>query len=77
MTLQLAIVGCGGMGLRHAHGYIELRKKFDSFKLVAVCDRYEEAANHVASVVEDATGERPIVYTDLDKMLDSESGLES
>ena len=77
MTLQLAMVGCGGMGLRHAHGYIELRKEFDSFTLVAVCDRFEEAASHVASVVEDATGHRPAVYTDLDEMFDREPGLDA
>ena len=77
VTLQLAMVGCGGMGLRHAHGYIELRKEFDSLRLTAVCDRYEEAASHVASVVGDATGDRPVVYTDLDEMLDREPGLDA
>ena len=72
MTLKLAIVGCGGMGLRHAFAYIELRTQFDSFDLVAVCDRHVESANHVASEVESATGRRPKVYTDFDEMLAAE-----
>ena len=75
MALKLAIVGCGGMGLRHAFAYIELRKHFDSFELVAVCDRHEESANHVASEVEAATGKRPKIYTDFDQMLTDIDGL--
>ena len=59
------------MGMRHAHGYIELRKHFDSFTLSAVCDRHEAAANGVASVVEAATGHRPQVFTDYQSMLAS------
>ena len=71
MSLNLGLVGCGGMGMRHAHGYIELRKHFDSFTLSAVCDRHEAAANGVASAVEDATGHRPEVFTDYQTMLSS------
>ena len=59
------------MGMRHAHGYIELRKHFDSFTLTAVCDRHEPAANGVASAVEQATGQRPQVFTDYEEMLAS------
>ena len=59
------------MGMRHAHGYIELRKHFDSFTLTAVCDRHEGAANGVASAVEQATGQRPQVFTDYEDMLAS------
>ena len=55
--------------LRHAFAYIELRKHFDTFELVAVCDRHAESANHVASEVETATGQRPDIYTDFDQML--------
>lgn len=69
MSLNLGLVGCGGMGMRHAHGYIELRKHFDSFSLSGVCDRHEAAANGVADAVEDATGERPQVFTDYEAML--------
>ena len=69
MKLDLGIVGCGGMGLRHAHGYIEHLRRFGTFRLAAVCDRHEAAANHVASVVESETGARPKVFTDYAEML--------
>ncbi len=71
MSLNLGLVGCGGMGMRHALGYIELRKHFDSFVLSAVCDRHEDAAQGVASAVESATGHRPQIFTDFDAMLRS------
>ena len=71
MSLNLGLVGCGGMGMRHAHGYIELRKHFESFTLSGVCDRHEAAANGVADAVEDATGQRPQVFTDYEAMLAS------
>ena len=71
MELKLGIVGCGGMGLRHAHGYIEHRRRFGTLHLAAVCDRHEAAANHVATVVESETGSRPEVFTDFDAMLNS------
>ena len=73
MTRRLGLIGCGGMGLRHAYGYIELRTKYDTFELVAVCDRHEVSAEHIASVVEKANGSRPAVYLDYREMLDAES----
>ena len=33
MTFNIALVGCGGMGRRHALGYIELRKHFDTVSM--------------------------------------------
>ena len=69
MELNLGIVGCGGMGMRHAHGYIEHARKFGTFRLAAVCDRHESAARHVASIVESETGARPHVFTDFAEML--------
>ncbi len=77
MTVHSALVGCGGMGLRHAYGYLELRKHSDEVKMVAVCDLYEEPANTVASAVEEATGERPAVYTDFDRMLEEQDPLDA
>ncbi len=71
MSLKLGLVGCGGMGMRHAHGYIEFRKHFDSFDLAAVCDRHEAAADGVASAVEAETGHRPEIFTDYETMLAS------
>ena len=36
--IQIAQIGCGGMGLRHAFSYVELKKHADLFDLVALCD---------------------------------------
>ena len=77
MTLNLALVGCGGMGLRHTYGLIELRKYFDSFRLTAVCDRNLLAAEYVADVAQRELGERPAVFEDFAALLASESSLDS
>ena len=44
------------MGLRHTKGFIELATQFDTFRMAAVCDLHEQAANHVASEIESALG---------------------
>ncbi|MBN4064342.1 Gfo/Idh/MocA family oxidoreductase [Dehalococcoides mccartyi] len=69
MTFKIALVGCGGMGRRHAHGYIELRKYFDTVEMVAVCDLHHEVAATVAGEIGEATGSTPDIYTDFDEML--------
>ena len=69
MTFKIALVGCGGMGRRHAHGYIELRKYFDTVEMTAVCDVHEDVAATVADEINDETGVRPDIYTDFDEML--------
>ncbi len=70
MTFNIALVGCGGMGRRHAHGYIELRKYFDTVSLAAVCDVHHDVASTVADIVGVATGTRPDIFTDFDEMLE-------
>lgn len=77
MTVNYAMVGCGGMGLRHAMGYIEARRTFESLHLGAVCDLHEAAASRLADEVEKATGRRPKVYTDFSKMIEQERGLDA
>jgi predicted dehydrogenase len=57
------------MGMRHAHGFVELRKHLPLFDLVAICDLHEPAARSVADMVEKAGAGRPKVYTDLERML--------
>ena len=42
--LNLGLVGCGGMGLRHAYGAIDARRVFGSVRMTAVCDRHETVA---------------------------------
>ena len=71
--LRIAQVGCGGMGLRHMRGQIELRQLgFDTFEMVALCDIHASAAEHLAKEAERDLGKRPRVYTDLDELLESE-----
>ena len=77
MTLNLALVGCGGMGLRHTHGLIELRKHFDSFRLTALCDRNLQAAEHLADVAHRELGERPAVFDDFASLLESAGSLDA
>ena len=77
MTLNIALVGCGGMGLRHAHGYVELLKTFGAagapgagpLEMIAVCDRHEGPASKVADLIEEGTGKRPEIFFDFDTML--------
>ena len=69
MSFKIALVGCGGMGRRHAHGYIELRKYFDIVSMAAVCDLHADVAATVADEIGDATGDCPDIYTDFDEML--------
>ena len=77
MTVNFAMAGCGGMGLRHTMGYIEARRTFESLNLAAVCDLHEAAAERIADEVEKATGRRPKVYTDFARMLDHERSLDA
>ena len=36
MTINMALIGAGGMGKRHANGYLELKKYFSDLNIVAV-----------------------------------------
>jgi ornithine cyclodeaminase/alanine dehydrogenase-like protein (mu-crystallin family) len=66
-TLTLALVGCGGMGLRHLHGLAELRRVgLSSFDLIAVCDTRPEAAARAADLAETLLGRRPAVCSTID-----------
>ncbi len=69
MTFKIALVGCGGMGRRHAHGYAELRKYFDTVIMSAVCDVHYDVASAVAGEIGVATGIAPEICTDFDDML--------
>jgi len=69
MTFKIALVGCGGMGRRHAHGFIELRKHFDTVEMAAVCDVHHDVAATVAGEIGEVTGATPDIYTDFDEMI--------
>ncbi len=76
--LTLAQVGCGGMGLRHAYGLIELKAQgFDTFDVVAVCDAQAQPAEHVAGELAEGLGRRPNVYTSFGEMLSKETSIDA
>ena len=74
--LNIAQVGCGGMGLHHLYGHVELHPVFNSFDLLAVCDVNASAAEHVASEAE-GLGKKPRVYTSFDELPKKERGLDA
>ena len=76
-AIQIAQVGCGGMGLRHLYGQAASQKSFGSFDYISVCDVSESAANYVANQAEKLLGKRPNVYTDIDRMLSTEKTLDA
>ncbi|HEX30852.1 TPA: gfo/Idh/MocA family oxidoreductase, partial [Candidatus Poribacteria bacterium] len=72
--VRMAIIGCGGMAGGHLGAYLRIREKEpNKVKLVAMCDPVEERAANFAKKVEEATGERPSIYTDVDEMLAKEN----
>ncbi len=76
--VQIAIVGCGGMGRRHLAGLAELaRTEHNSIDLVAVCDLNERNAADLADEARDLLGSRPAVYTDATRMVNEVGGLEA
>lgn len=76
MTRSIALVGCGGMGIRHIRG---MKRLLDvdrlSFELTAVCDLISESAKRAADIAEEELGTRPQIFTDLEKLL--QSGLDA
>jgi predicted dehydrogenase len=69
--LRLGIVGCGGISVRHVDALRALRAAgYGSFELVAVCDLREGPARHVARTAGDWLGREPVVYRDVNALLD-------
>ena len=68
MTINMALIGAGGMGKRHANGYLELKKYFSDLNIVAVCDIHESVAGSVADYIYSNEGKRPDVITDIEKI---------
>ena len=67
--IRLAIVGCGGMGLRHLYALGELeRTGLSTFELVGACDPNEENARSLAAQAEELLGQAPQVAADLEEL---------
>ena len=70
--IPVCVIGCGGMGQRHILAYKELESSgIGNLELVAVCDLRADNAERGAKEVKRLFGKRPMVFTDLDKMLAS------
>ena len=68
--IQLAIVGCGGMGGRHLLGLNELRASgMGNVELVAACDLRVDNAEYLADQAEKLLGRRPLVFKDMAAMV--------
>ncbi len=69
-TLNIAMVGCGGMMGAHARGMKALWEAgFRDFGIVACCDIEESKADAMAETIADFQGQKPLVYASLDKLL--------
>ena len=67
--LNLAIVGCGGMGLRHLYGLAELQRAgLSPFELIGACDPVEDNARALATQAEELLGRQPAVARDFDEL---------
>ena len=68
--VPICVVGCGGMGHRHTIAYHTLEETgLSNMDLVAVCDIRRENAERIAGEVERLFGRKPLIFTDLDRML--------
>jgi predicted dehydrogenase len=81
--INLAIVGCGGMGTRHLHGMMEYAaivgglRDHPPFRLAAVCDPNERNANLLANTAAAELGERPRVFARAEALLDEAPEVEA
>ena len=68
--IELAIVGCGGMGGRHLLGLNELcTSGMCNVELVAACDLRVDNAEYLADQAEKLLGRRPLVFKDMAAMV--------
>lgn len=71
--LTIGMIGCGGMAGAHRKAYQELwEHDIRHFRIIATCDIDEERAVKMADDVEAFQGERPVVYTDVEVLLEKE-----
>jgi len=67
--MQLAIIGCGGMGGRHLYGLKALEEAGRCpFDLVGACDVRQDNAEYLAARASEMLGRRPTVFTDMEAM---------
>ena len=70
--IPLCLIGCGGMGHRHLFGYKELEDSgISNVDVVAVCDNQKDNADFAAKEVERLFGKKPMVFYDVDEVLNN------
>jgi len=71
--IRLALIGTGGIAGHHLHSMAELQALgLGGFRVTAVCDVNADAAEQTADRIAQALGSRPAVYTDYQKLLETE-----
>ena len=76
--LQLAVIGCGGMGGRHLYGLKALEDIGQCpFDLVGACDVNGDNATYLADRAEAMLGRRPQEFTDMEAMAAALPGLQA
>ena len=76
-SIQLAIVGCGGMAGAHLNGYEELWSKGeDRFSIVATVDAVPERAQAFADRIAKNTGQAVNTYKSVEQLLNNEADLD-
>jgi predicted dehydrogenase len=72
--VAVALIGCGGMGLRHLVGYAELEKRNSGYtRLAGVCDADPRRATVAATLFEELAGRPLSLYENLDEVLADDS----
>jgi len=76
--VNLLLVGCGMMGLRHVRGMGELeRAERGRLRLAALCDMRPEMAEKAADEAEQLLGARPAVFASIEQALGAQPGLDA
>ena len=71
-TINLAIVGCGGMAGAHLNGYEELARKGETrFRIVAAIDEATDRAEAFASRLQASLGWDVATFKSVDQLLNS------
>ena len=73
-SLDVALIGCGGIADAHIEGYRELYAHgLRIMKIKAVCDIYKERAKRARYKISEFQSSSPKVYTNVDDLLKCES----
>ena len=68
-TIGVAIIGLNGQGKTHMRQFSEI----EGVRIVALCDVDERVLQQVGAMVEQRTGARPKLYTDLRQLLEDKA----